>query len=209
MHIAVVGSGNIGATSARVLTRAGHRVTLANSRGPESLRDLVAELGEQASAGTVEEAARDAEVVLVAIPFGRFESLPAAAFAGQVVIDATNYYAPRDGHLAAIDDGATTSSELLAAHLAGARVVKAFNTVYFVRLGKEGRPPGAPGRLAVPIAGDDAEAKAIVTGLVDDMGFDAVDNGGLAEGGARQQPGTSVYNKPLTAEELRAALGRS
>jgi predicted dinucleotide-binding enzyme len=206
VDIGIIGSGNIGGTSARLLAGAGHRVLISNSRGPETLVDQATGLGPEVSAVTAEEAARRGEVVLVAIPFGRYRDLPAAALDGRIVIDATNYYPDRDGTVAELEDGSTTSSELVAAHLAGARVVKAFNTIYFVRLGEGGRPPGDPERLALPIVGDDEEAKRVVAGLIDEMGFDAVDHGGLAQGAA-QQPGTLVYATDLTAAQLRERLG--
>jgi 8-hydroxy-5-deazaflavin:NADPH oxidoreductase len=207
MDIGIIGTGNIGGTAARLLVRAGHRVMLANSRGPGSLTGLVRELGANARAGTVEEVARFGQVVLEAIPFGRYRELPAQEFAGKVVIDASNYYPDRDGHFPELDSDAATSSELIAAHLRGARVVKAFNTMYFKVLGSEGRPRGDPRRLTHLMAGDDAEAKRAVAHLVDQMGFDVVDTGGLAEGGRRQQPGTPAYARPLTAEQVREMLG--
>ena len=207
MKIGIIGSGRIGATTARLLAGAGHEVTIANSRGPESLGDLVGELGPNARAGTVADAARDAEIVLVAVPLRAYADLPAEAFAGKVVIDANNYYPQRDGQIAELDSGETTSSELLARHLNGARIVKAFNTMNFRPLGSEGRPnaPRAE-RLAIYLAGDDDRAKEIVAGLIDEIGFAPVDTGNLHEGGARQQPGTPIYNNPMTAEEAKAAL---
>lgn len=209
MDIGIIGTGRIGGAAARLLVSAGHNVMVANSRGPHTLTDLVRELGPNARAGTVEEAARFGEVVLEAIPFGRVRELPAQAFAGKIVIDASNYYPNRDGVFRELDAGTTTSSELVAAHLRGARVVKAFNTMYFNVLRSEGRPHGEPRRLALPVASDDAEARRIVAQLIDDMGFDAVDNGGLARGGRRQEPGTPVYARPLTAEQVREALSES
>jgi len=205
VDIGIIGSGNIGGTSARFLAAAGHRVLISNSRGPETLVDLATELGPDVSAVTADEAAARGEVVLVAIPFGKYRDLPTAALDGKVVIDATNYYPDRDGTVAELEDGTTTSSELVAAHLAGARLVKAFNTIYYVRLAEGGRPSGDPERLALPIVGDDEEAKRVVAGLIDEMGFDAVDHGGLAQGAA-QQPGTPVYAADLTAEQLRERL---
>lgn len=206
MNVGVVGAGMIGATCARVLGGLGHRVALSNSRGPRTLADAVAAMPGDVRATTVADAAAFGDVVLVAIPFGRLRDLPADALAGTVVVDAMNYYPRRDGQIAELDDATTTSSELVAAHLPGARVVKAFNTIYFRRLAEERRAPGDPRRLAIPVASDDADAKRVVSGLIDEMGFDPVDNGPLGEGGRRQQPGTPVYNEPLTADDLRAAL---
>lgn len=207
MRIGIIGSGNIGGTSAALLARAGHEVVIANRRGPDSLAELVASIGPGARAGTVDDAAA-ADVVLVAIPLGARDTLPSTAFDGRVVVDAMNYYPARDGGVPELDAGTSGSSELVAAGLPGARVVKALNTIWSERLRTEGRPAGDPSRLAVPIAGDDPTAKAVVTGLLDEMGFDAVDAGSLRDG-RRQQPGTPVYNAPLTADGVRAALARS
>ena len=134
MKIGIIGSGKIGATSARLFVRAGHEVALSNSRGGEGLEALVAELGPKAQATTIEDAARFGEVVLVAIPFGKFRTLSAEGFQGKVVIDAGNYYPQRDGNFAELDNDETTSSELLASHLKGARLVKGFNTIWFDRM---------------------------------------------------------------------------
>ncbi|HKE98484.1 MAG TPA: NADPH-dependent F420 reductase [Actinomycetes bacterium] len=206
MRIGVIGSGLIGGTLARLLTRAGHEVMVSNSRGPETLAGLVGELGARATAGTPARAAAFGELVIVAVPFGRYRELPAAELAGRIVVDTNNYYPARDGELDELDEGVSTSSELLAAHLEGARVVKAFNTVWYRRLRDEGRPRGAPGRLAVALAGDDPDAKRTVAALVDEIGFDPVDTGGLAEGGRRQQPGSPIYDVALTADQLRQRL---
>jgi 8-hydroxy-5-deazaflavin:NADPH oxidoreductase len=207
MRIGIIGSGNIGSTTARLFANAGHEVTIANSRGPESLGELVGELGPKAKAATVAEAARDSEVVLVAVPLKAYPDLPAEAFAGKIVIDANNYYPQRDGNVPELDTEATTSSELLARHLSGARIVKAFNTMNFRPLGSEGRPdaPRAE-RLAMYLAGDDAAAKQVVAGLIEEIGFAPVDTGSLREGGARQQPGSPIYNNPMTAEEAEATV---
>jgi predicted dinucleotide-binding enzyme len=207
MKIGIVGSGHIGATAARLFGRAGHEVAISNSRGGAGLEALVEELGGGARAAGVEEAARFGEVVLVAVPFGRYETLPAEAFEGKVVIDANNYYPQRDGSFPALDDGETTSSELLARHLKGARLVKGFNTIWFEHLAKQGDTSlPAEERRAIFIAGDDEGAKRTVSRLVEEIGFAAVDTGALGEGGRRQQPGTAVYNKELTAREAREVL---
>jgi predicted dinucleotide-binding enzyme len=207
MKIGIIGSGNIGATTARLFAAAGHDVTIANSRGPESLAELVGDLGPNARAGTVDDAARASDVVLIAIPLRAYPDLPAEAFAGKVVIDANNYYPQRDGQIPELDREETTSSELLARHLAGARIVKSFNTMNFRPLGSDGRPdaPRAE-RLAMYLAGDDEGAKEIVAGLIDEVGFAPVDTGSLHEGGVRQQPGSPIYNNPMPAEEAEAAV---
>jgi hypothetical protein len=207
MKIGIIGSGKIGATTARLLAEAGHDVTIANSRGPESLTEVVSEIGPRATAGTVEDAARAGDVVVVAVPLRAYPDLPAEAFTGKIVVDANNYYPQRDGQIPELDREETTSSELLARHLAGARIVKSFNTMNFRPLGSDGRPdaPRAE-RLAIYLAGDDEGAKEIVAGLIDEVGFAPVDTGSLHEGGARQQPGSPIYNNPMPAEEAEAAV---
>ncbi|MGW5687868.1 NADPH-dependent F420 reductase [Nonomuraea sp. NPDC003754] len=204
MVIGLIGSGSIGGTLARLAVAAGHEVVLSNSRGPETLADLVEELGPRARAGTAEEAARAGDVVVVTIPFGSYREVPPI---DTIVIDTNNYYPARDGHVAELDSGETTSSELLAAHLKDARVVKAFNSIYYRDLATQGLPEGTPGRRALPIAGDDEAAKRVVAELTDAFGFDVVDAGPLAEG-RRFEPDTPPYNRRLTRDELRRALGR-
>ena len=205
MRIGIIGSGNIGGTLARLLAGAGHEVVVSNSRGPESLAGLVAEIGPPATASTPAGAAEGGEVVVVAIPFFRYTALPAAQLAGRIVVDATNSYAGRDGSFPDIEAGRTGSSELLAATLPGANVVKAFNTIHFRHLAGDGVPIGTPGRRAIPIAGDDPAAKATVAGLIDQIGFDAYDAGSLADG-RRFDPGTPLFNVALTRDEVAAAL---
>lgn len=207
MKIGIVGSGNIGATAARLFVKAGHEVALSNSRGPETLKELAEELGEHARAATVEEAARFGDVILIAVPLGKYRELPAEAFYGKVVIDAGNYYPERDGQIGELDSDATTSSELMSEHLKGARLVKAFNTIYYVHLGSQGDTSlPLEDRRAIFIAGDDSEAKEIVAKLIEEVGFAAVDMGFLGEGGRRQQPGTSVYNQELSATQAAKIL---
>ena len=207
MKIGIIGSGNIGATAARLFARAGHEVAVSNSRGGEGLETLIAELGGRGRATGIAEAARFGEVVLVAVPFGRYEQLPAEAFGGKVVIDAGNYYPQRDGNFAQLDGGETTSSELVASHLKGARLVKGFNTIWSEHLKEQGDtnlPPEE--RRAIFLAGDDEGAKQAVARLVEEIGFAAVDTGPLGEGGRRQQVGTAVYNKELNAREAARVL---
>lgn len=208
MNIGILGAGNIGANAARLFAKAGHDVRIANSRGPESLRELVAGIGPRAGASTPEDAVAFGDVVLLAVPWiAKEEAIPEAGpYDGKIVIDAMNPYT-EDFEIE--DLGGRTSSEITATLVPGARLVKAFNTIYYRRLASEGKPHGAKGRLAIPVAGDDGEAKAVVMRLVDEIGFDAVDAGGLVEGGRRQQPGTPVYNEPLDAAEARAALARA
>lgn len=205
MKIGIIGAGNIGASAARLFVEAGHEVALSNSRGPASLSEMAAQLGVQSV--NVVEAAQFGEVVLLAIPFGNIRKLPAAAFSGKIVIDANNYYSQRDGVFRELESGKMTSSELLAEYLSGARVVKGFNTIWVEHLKTQGNtnlPPRE--RRAIFIAGDDPEAKELVAKLIDDIGFAAVDTGSLREGGKKQQPGSSVYNKTLTAREALRIL---
>ena len=204
MRIGIIGSGHIGRTLAEHFVRVGHAVVMSNSRGPETLQELVRELGEHASAGTAAEAARAGEVVIVSVPFGRFRDLPAGELAGKIVVDTNNYYPQRDGRFDELDDG-RTSSELLQAEL-GARVVKAFNAMYWEHLREYGKPAGDRGRVGVPMSGDDEEAKRVVAGLIDEIGFDAVDAGTLRDGGRKHEPGASAYAADLPAAELRALL---
>jgi len=207
MKIGIIGAGRIGQAVARRLVTAGHEVMLSNAAGPESLAAVKKALGGKAHAGTVQDSAAYGEVVFVAIPVAAMYDLPAAELDGKIVVDATNYYPQRDGQIPELDDGSIGSSELLARDLPGSRVVKAMNTMSYVRLAREAKPAGAAGRLAIPLAGDDLPAKEIVSGLIDDMGFDPVDAGTLADG-RDQQPGTAVYDRPLETEGVRAALAR-
>jgi 8-hydroxy-5-deazaflavin:NADPH oxidoreductase len=205
MKIGIIGAGRIGQTVAARLVSAGHDVMLSNAAGPQTLEKVKRALGEHAQAGTVQDAAAYGDVVFVAIPVAAMYGLPAAELGGKIVVDATNYYPQRDGRIPELDDGSIGSSELLARDLPGSRVVKAFNTMSYVRLAGEAKPAGAAGRLAIPLAGDDPGAKEIVSGLINDMGFDPVDAGTLADG-RNQQPGTAVYDRPLGTEGARAAL---
>lgn len=203
MRIGIIGSGNIGATLARLLVGAGHEVAISNSRGPASLATLVQQLGPSAHAATVDEAAAFGEVVIEAIPFGRYQELPAARLAGKIVVTAGNYYPQRDG---AIDLRGGTQSQLVAAHLPGARVVKAFNTIWYQHLQQQGdRSKLVEQRRVIFLSGDDAEAKRVVAELIEQIGFGPLDLGSLAES-ARQEPDSPVYNKDLTVTEARAAL---
>jgi predicted dinucleotide-binding enzyme len=199
--LGLIGAGNIGSTVARLALDAGIDVVLSNSRGPDTLGDLVAELGEHAHAATPAEAAQVGQLVVVSVPFGVYRDLPAEALAGRTVIDTTNYYPDRDGHVAELDAGTVTSSELVQQHLAGAHVVKAFNNIDFVRLGALARPAAAPDRSALTIAGDDPDAMTQVTGLLNTLGYDVVDIGELADSW-RSQPDTPVYVNPYLPPQL-------
>jgi predicted dinucleotide-binding enzyme len=207
MKIGIVGSGSIGANAARLFVRAGHEVALSNSRGGQGLEALVEELGDRSHATTIEDAAKFGEVVLIAIPFDKYRTLPQDAFKGKVVIDAGNYYPERDGKFPELDGDETTSSEMMASHLKEARLVKGFNTIYFKHLASQGDTSlPLEERRAIFIAGDDTKAKEIVARLIEEIGFAAVDTGFLHEGGRSQQPGTAVYNKDVTAKEAAALL---
>ncbi len=205
--LSLIGSGHIGSELANLAVSRGYDVVLSNSRGPETLADLVAELGPRARAATSADAASAGDIVVVTVPLKGYRNLPAEALTGKVVVDTCNYYPQRDGRIPELDDESTTTSELIQAQLPGARVVKAFNNIYFADL-QEGSPAGTPNRRALPIAGDDAAAKGTVTAMIDEFGFDVVDAGPLAEGW-RFQRDTPAYVTPLDADGMREALGRA
>ncbi len=204
MKIGIIGAGHIGATAAKLFAQAGHEVALSNSRGPQTLADTVREIGESVVAMTAEDAAAYGEVVLEAVPFGNYQELPAGALAGKIVISASNYYPNRDGE---IDFHILTQTELVAAHLDKSHVVKAFNTIYWEHLRDQGdTSKPLDERRVIFISGDSAEAKAIVRGLIEEIGFAAVDTGMLAESSI-QEPGAAVYGAELTVREAREQLG--
>jgi predicted dinucleotide-binding enzyme len=214
--LGLIGSGMIGSTLARLAVDAGYQVVLSNSRGPETLADLAAELGPLARTATATEAAGAGDLVVVTVPVKACYDVPAAPLAGKVVMDTGNYYPERDGQLEELDSGALTSSELLAQLLPGADVVKVFNNIFYQHLLNLARPAGAADRSYLPIAGDSAAAKAAVTEFLDSIGYGAVDAGTLADGW-RQQPGTPAYGPPYgsfdnekgtpaSADIVRAAL---
>ncbi len=208
MNIGIIGAGHIGSNAARLFVEAGHQVAISNSRGPETLDPLVAELGDNATAAAIGQARDFGDVVFVSIPFGRYKELPSNGWEGKIVIDSNNYYPDRDGQFTELDSDETTSSELLAAHLPGARIVKGFNTIWFEHLKTQGSTElPLEKRRAIFIAGDDSEAKATVAQLIEDIGFAAVDTGFLGAGGRSQQPGAAVYNKELTPIEAAEILG--
>jgi 8-hydroxy-5-deazaflavin:NADPH oxidoreductase len=206
MNIAIIGAGNIGATLTRRLAALGHKVSVANSRGPQTLTDLAAETG--ATPLPIAEVTTGADMVIVAIPQSSIPKLPAGVLDGisddAAVVDTGNYVPTlRDGNIDDLDRG-TVESRWTEAHL-GHPVIKAFNTIQPQRLATRGKPVGAPGRIALPVAGDDAAAKAKVIELVEQLGFDAIDAGGL-DASWRQQPGTPVYTADLDATATRTAL---
>ena len=203
--IGLIGAGNIGSQLARLAVAHGYDIFISNSRGPETLNALVAELGPKARAATVVDAAKAGDMVVVAIPLKNYRTVPFEPLAGKIVIDTNNYYPQRDGHIAELDSESTTTSELLQARLPTSRVVKAFNHIYAAQLTIDGRPAGTRNRRALVIAGDDPGAKATVTRLLDEFGFDAVDAGPLKEGW-RIQRDTPGYGPRRTAEQLREDL---
>jgi predicted dinucleotide-binding enzyme len=203
--IGLIGAGHIGSQVARLAVAHGYDVVISNSRGPETLAELVHELGARARAATPLEAAEAGDIVVVTIPLKNIASVPVEPLAGKIVIDTNNYYPQRDGHIKELDDETTTTAELLQAHLPKSKVVKAFNHIYAADLTKDGQPEGTPNRRALVIAGDDAGAKATVTKLLDAFGFDTVDAGPLKEGW-RIQRDTPGYGPRRNAEELRRDL---
>ncbi|HEX8361082.1 MAG TPA: NADPH-dependent F420 reductase [Longimicrobium sp.] len=205
MKVGIIGAGNIGGTAARLLVGAGHEVALSNSRGPESLREQVEGLGPRAHAMTVDDAARFGEIVLLALPWRTPEGLPDAGLVrGKVVVDATNPYTESGG---LYDLGGSTSSEEMLKRLPGARLVKAFNTIYWEHLASDGRTGlPIPDRRAIFVAGDDTGAKQRVSRLIEEIGFAPVDTGPLREGSRRQEPGAPVYDKRITGREAQSML---
>ncbi|HET6412014.1 MAG TPA: NADPH-dependent F420 reductase [Anaeromyxobacter sp.] len=203
--IGFIGSGHIGSQLARLAVANGYQVVLSNSRGPQTLSDLVTELGPRARAGTPMDAARAGDLVVVSVPLKNYRDVPVEPVAGKVVIDTNNYYPQRDGHIRELDEEATTTAELLQAHLRASKVVKAFNHIYAADLTKHGQPSGTRNRRAMAIAGDDPEAKKTVSQLIDQFGYDVVDLGPLKEGW-RIQRDTPGYGPRRTADELRRDL---
>lgn len=205
MRIGIIGAGHIGGTLARRFAALGHEVRVANSRGPDTLQALAAETG--ATATTAREAVEGADVVVVTIPEKAVPDLPGDLFANAranlVVIDTGNYYWQRDGRIAAIEEGLPESRWV--AQQLGRPVTKVFNNIYAQHLLEKGQPTGTAGRIALPVAGDDAQAKTVVLRLVDALGFDPVDAGGLDESW-RQQPGSPVYGTDFDAAGVRRAL---
>ena len=203
--IGIIGAGHIGSQLARLAVRQGYHVVISNSRGPETLAGLVAELGPNARAATAGGAAEAGDLVVVTIPLKNYRQVPVAPLAGKIVIDTDNYYPDRDGHIADLDRHKTTTSELLQAHLPASKVVKAFNHLYAAALTTDGQPTGTANRRALAIFGNDKAAKATVAGLIDQFGFDVVDGGPLGESWRieRDMPG---YGPRRTADALRADL---
>ncbi len=203
--IGFIGSGHIGSTLAKLAVDNGHDVVMSNSRGPDTLTALIGELGPHARAGSAEEAAQAADIAVVTIPMRAYAQVPSAPLASKIVIDTNNYYPARDGQIAELDNGTFTSSGLVQNHLPSSAVVKAFNSITSQDLAADGSPSGTPGRRALAIAGDDLQAKAVVTDLINQFGFDTVDAGPLAESW-RIEPGTPGYGVRMDVAQLTKAL---
>ncbi|WP_329092149.1 MULTISPECIES: NADPH-dependent F420 reductase [unclassified Streptosporangium] len=203
--LGIIGAGLIGSQVARHAVANGYDVVISNSRGPETLAELIAELGPRARAATAAEAAQAADVAVVTVPLRNYRQVPVEPLAGKIVLDTNNYYPERDGVIPELEDESTTTAELLQAHLPTSKVVKTFNHILAAHLADDALPSGAPNRRALVIAGDDAEAKAFATRLYDQFGFDTVDAGPLSEGW-RIQRDTPGYGPRRTAEELRGDL---
>lgn len=200
MKIGIVGAGHIGGTLAGLLIRAGHEVAVSNSRGPESLKPLVDQLGRKVRAMTVQDAAAFGEMVVLAVPWRRPEALPPPHLVkGKIVVDAMNPYS--DGGTI-VDLGPSTSSEETAKRLPDCRLVKAFNTIHFKHLQERGTSKKEE-RITIFVAGDDEEAKSVVKKMIEEIGFAPFDTGSLHEGGRKQQPGSPIYNKPMTLERAK------
>jgi 8-hydroxy-5-deazaflavin:NADPH oxidoreductase len=197
--LGIIGSGNIGTAIARLAVKSGTNVVLANSRGPETLQDLVAGLGPLATAGTVEHAASTADIVVMSVPLPAIKDIPAERLDGKVVLDTSNYYPSRDGRIAELDTGTVTTSELVHRWLGGVRLVKAFNNILAHHIPQLARPFDAPDRSALPIASNDAAAKLVVTAIIDQLGFDIVDAGTLADTW-RFEPESAGYTRIYLAD---------
>jgi predicted dinucleotide-binding enzyme len=197
--IGFIGSGHIGGTVAQLAVDAGHDVVLSNSRGPDTLQDLVDRLGPHASAATTAEAAEAGDLVVLTIPLKSVADLPSELLRDKIVIDTSNYYPQRDGQIAALDDKTATTSELVQSQLPGSRLVKGFNNINYLHLGSLQRPAGSPERSVLVIAGDDEEAKASVARFLDSVGYDAYDSGPLADSW-RSDVGTPAYGVPYNSD---------
>ena len=206
MKIGIIGAGMVGRAIGKLAVASGHSVMLSNSRGPQTLFSLSRSLG--CEVGTVEEAAAFGEVVVIAIPLAAYRSVPVEPLEGKLVIDTNNYYFERDGHIPELDAGELTTSEMLARHLPRSRIVKAFNAIIMDDLEKDGRPARSPERRGLPLAGDNSTDKAVVSGLYDQFGFEAVDAGPLAEGW-RFERGRPVYCVPMDASRLKDELAKT
>jgi len=203
MQIGIVGAGFIGQAVAALALRNGHKAMFSNSRGPQTLSALAMEVG--CEAGTVEQAVAFGEIVVVAIPLKSYGDLAPEPFDGKIVIDTGNYYPSRDGRIDELETQSTTTSEILARQLPGAKIVKAFNAIFAREIETDAKPHGAPHRRALPIAGNDAQARKAVAALLDVLGFDVVDAGPLSESW-RFERARPAYCVPLDKANLETTL---
>ncbi|UNK70343.1 NAD(P)-binding domain-containing protein [Microbacterium sp. H1-D42] len=203
--LGIIGAGHIGSQVARAAITAGYDVVIANSRGPETLGDLVAELGPKARAATAADAGAAGDIVVVTVPMGALPQIPVEPLAGKIVLDTNNYYFERDGHIEAIDRGETTSSQLLQDHLPMSRVAKAFNHIRSEEITTDGTPAGSANRRALATSSDHADAVEFVTGFYDVLGFDTVNIGPLSESW-RVERDRPAYVVRQNADELTANL---
>jgi predicted dinucleotide-binding enzyme len=204
-NVGIIGAGHIGTALARTFIEHGYTVTIANSRGPETLADLVAELGPSATAATAEEAGAAGDFVVVTVPLRNYRDVPVAPLAGKIVIDTDNYYFERDGHIPELDNGTATVSGLLQAHLPESKVAKGFNHLYARDIQTTGSPAGTPNRRALATASDFEEAAALVTSIYDEFGFDTVNLGPLSESW-RVERDRPAYVERQNREQLEAAV---
>jgi predicted dinucleotide-binding enzyme len=202
-----IGAGHIGSQVARAAIAHGYDVVMSNTRGPESLAGLIAELGPKARAATASEAAAAADVAMVTVPFHAYRQVPVEPLAGKIVLDSNNYYFERDGHVDELDRGEATVSGLLQAHLPASKVVKAFNHIQAAQITTDGTPAGTPNRRALAVSSDYPEAVEWVTHFYDELGFDAVDTSPLSESW-RVERDRPAYVVRQNADELRANLAK-
>ena len=207
-NVGIIGAGNIGQALARTFIAHGHTVTIANSRGPETLAELVAELGQSATAATAAEAGAAGEVVVVTVPLRNYRDIPVEPLAGKIVIDTNNYYFERDGHISELDEGTATTSGLLQAHLPESRVAKGFNHIGARDIPTTGSPAGTPDRRALATASDHEDAAELVAAIYDEFGFDTVHLGPLSESW-RVERDRPAYVVRQNREELEANVARA
>ncbi|KZE42433.1 NADPH-dependent F420 reductase [Microbacterium sp. T32] len=208
--VGIIGAGNIGQALARGFVKHGYDVVIANSRGPETLADFVAELGDHARAATAQEAAEAGDIAVVTVPLKAYRDVPVDALRGKTVLDTNNYYWERDGHIAELDEKRTTTAQMLQEHLPESTVVKAFNHIGAAEILTTGSPAGTPNRRALATASDSDEGIALITGIYDAFGFDTVTIGPLADSWRieRDTPGYGIRQNREELEQNLAAAQR-